>query len=157
MGRAGSLPEPTVGPSSVRAPFLGLFLLLASADTLFTLLGQPTAYWTGDRSCAVEFSPVFRQFLLSGPWAFFFAAMLATAFLAVGAYCVNKRFAASVFFLGSVTHFVGAASWLVRIPTAGVPLVVLLAVSARSLAVREWPRFIEVARGEPSEAPTGTS
>ena len=97
------------------APPVALCLL----DAGLTLLGQPGAYWHGQRDLAVEYNPPFRWLLVQHPLAFAVGAAgwmaLFTAFLLAA----PARAARLVALLVTCAHAFGAATWLVRLGLLG--------------------------------------
>lgn len=104
-------------------PFRGRWLLLplvaCAGDVAFTLLGQPPAYWAGDRSAVLEFNPAARWLLLLHPAAFVAAAVVSSAIVAMVVLRASAGLACGVSLLVTIGHSIAVAAWLARMGPAG--------------------------------------
>jgi hypothetical protein len=109
-------------------------------DATLTLLGQPEAYWSGDRLAAREANPLGLWLLWLHPLGF--AAGVATSLLLYALLLtwsppnLARVLAFAILFL----HGVGASTWLLRWGAVGYLLAVLLLLTASWLLERCWQR-----------------
>jgi hypothetical protein len=119
-------------------------VLLAALDGSVTLIGQPSAYWEGDRTRVLEGTPGFRLLLMQGPASY--AGGLAIWVLAfVGMILLLPSTPAlAVCLMFTLGHTIGAFSWINRFdsPLARELPIFINAITAAGLAlgIRWWAR-----------------
>ena len=122
----------------LRGRLLGLCLvpvLLAALDASLTLYGQPSDYWAGDYSQALEGTPGFRILLTHGPAAFIAGeAVWVLAFVGL-ILMLPSTLALAVCLQFTLGHTIGAFSWLDRLPHGRELPIVINTMSAIGLAV----------------------
>jgi hypothetical protein len=102
-----------------------------------TMLGQPAAYWAGDRSRATDFNPVARALLELHPLAFPVAALGGLILLCVVLMTwPNRRLAYVLAFVVTFAQAVAAAGWLVRYGLFGCIAAAALLLIVERLLVR---------------------
>lgn len=110
------------------------------ADVAMTLVGQPAAYWAGNRAAAQDFNPLARGLLEVHPAAFPLAAAVGLVVLAVVFHIrPGARFAIVIAFVVTFAQSVAAAGWLIRygpLGWVGALLVLLIAERLWTLATR---------------------
>ena len=119
-------------------------VLLAALDGSVTLIGQPSAYWEGDRTRVLEGTPGFRLLLMQGPtsyvggltvWVLAFVGMILL---------LPSTPALAVCFMFTLGHTIGAFSWISRFdsPFARELPIFINAITAAGLAlgIRWWAR-----------------
>jgi hypothetical protein len=125
------------------APETRLWLLtspfVASAlDVALTLMGQPSPYWQGDYSSALESNPLAWLFLWAGPEVFA-AGILAYWLLFVAVVLkAQKPFVMLASFAATLGHSIGAATWLWRFGIVGVLLSFVVFVAMERLLSVGW-------------------
>jgi len=88
--------------------------ILCAGDVVLTLLGQPSTYWAGAYSSALEINPVVHPFLRLGPWVFVGAATVWLAILSLPMVVWRHPVVGWAAVLFAACHAVGGASWLAR-------------------------------------------
>jgi hypothetical protein len=123
-------------------------LTLCVVDGILTLAGQSAAYWAGDRSVVHELNPIARLLLAIDPWAFGLGMLgWALAFTALIA-GMPQRWALILAFALTVSHSIGACSWLVR----HGPLGWLMAIACLAAASELISIFVKEALADAHQA-----
>jgi hypothetical protein len=107
-------------------------------DATLTLIGQPEAYWTGDRLAAREANPLGLWLLHLDPLAFVAGVGVALGVYALLLVRAPVNLARVIAFVILFLHAVGAATWLVRLGVSGYVLAVLLLLVASRVLVFGW-------------------
>jgi hypothetical protein len=122
---------------TARYPIAFAPALACGADVAMTLLGQPAAYWAGDRSRATDFNPVARALLELHPLAFPVAALVGLILLSIVLVTwPNRRLAYVLAFAVTFAQAVAAAGWLVRYGLLGCIVAAALLLIVERLLVR---------------------
>jgi hypothetical protein len=115
--------------------------LLAPAAVLYvcdaglTLAGQPDAYWTGDYGTAVEYNPLVRPLLTTGPGCFTAAAALWLAAVSAIILGWRHRYSGWLAVVVAIGHAIGVGSWLSRAePFGSLVAIAYLALAAQACA-----------------------
>jgi len=130
--------------------------VLAAADGLITLWGQPEAYWSSGYATVCEGNPLAAWVMSLHPLAFA-AAGVPYLLLVFGAVAtLPRRGAAAVAIAIPLAHAVGVASWCVILfPEPWLPLGVL-GLGLVGLAAVAWRKgwCVQVGAGSVSDGPS---
>lgn len=90
--------------------------LAAFADTILTIIGQPSAYHAGDLSKIDEFNPVAHCLLHQSLYHFAFGAIfwifIFSSILAIAPRAISKWMSIAL----TCAHLLGVSSWLIKPP-----------------------------------------
>jgi len=118
-------------------PVTGLF----TADVALTLSGQPSSYWAGDYSTAVEANPFAYPLLTFSPWLFaslaFFWMTILSGVILFWQHSISGWLAGGL----AVAHAVGGSSWLLQWGWWGIMAASLYLVLAAQVTGWCWRRY----------------
>lgn len=122
-----------------------LWLCLSAAapcllDTAVTLQGQPSAYWQGDYSAAIEWNPLPRLLLWLGPWPFIVGVVAWILGFCLAICIVPRPMAIVIAFAAAVLHGIGAGSWMFRYGWIGSLAAVAVLIFVERLMNLCWLR-----------------
>ena len=104
-----------------------------------TLCGQPSAYWSGSYSQALEDNPLAARLLTTHPAAFLVGCLAWLLCVLSGILVLPRRAARIVALAVLLGHAIGTSTWLLRLRFGAVWVVLLLLVARWVADKLIWP------------------
>jgi hypothetical protein len=125
------------------------------ADVTLTLTGQPSSYWTGNYSTALEANPIAYPLLTLSPWLFATLAVFWMAFLSCVILFWQHPISGWLAVGLTVAHAVGGSSWMMQCGWWGIVAASVYLLVAAQVSGWCWRRYSKLSdrKAKPGAVP----